>query len=112
MRIPRGRKIPETSWCAPTNNRVNSTPLGFGKASQRPYEYLDLEGNHLVSMREGYKQLAIGALAGRAPAGLLLDCVEGMTACDPGCVKSRTDAMILFVNRRAGATDVRLRRGD
>jgi adenylate cyclase len=26
----------------------------------------------------------------------------------PGCVKSRTDAMIFFLNRRAGATDVRL----
>ena len=30
----------------------------------------------------------------------------------PGCVKSRTDAMILQVNRQAGATDVRLRGGD
>jgi len=29
-----------------------------------------------------------------------------------GCVKSRTDAMILQVNRQAGATDVRLRGGD
>ena len=26
----------------------------------------------------------------------------------PGCVKSRTDAMICFLNRQAGATDVRL----
>jgi hypothetical protein len=30
----------------------------------------------------------------------------------PGCVKSRTDAMILRVNRRSGALDVRLRGGD
>jgi hypothetical protein len=30
----------------------------------------------------------------------------------PGCVKSPTDAMILRVNRRAGALDVRLRGGD
>jgi hypothetical protein len=37
-----GLKIPEKFWCAPTNNRVNSTPMGFGKAPQRPYEHLDL----------------------------------------------------------------------
>jgi hypothetical protein len=30
----------------------------------------------------------------------------------PGCVESRIDAMILRVNRRVGARDVRLRRGD
>jgi hypothetical protein len=30
----------------------------------------------------------------------------------PGCVKSRTAAMILFLNRRSGATDVRLCGGD
>ena len=30
----------------------------------------------------------------------------------PGCVKSPTDAMILRVNRRSGALDVRLRGGD
>jgi hypothetical protein len=29
-------------------------------------------------------------------------------AIGPGCVKSRTDAMILFLNRQAGATDVSL----
>ena len=33
---------------------------------------------------------------------------EANDAMGPGCVKSRTDAMILFLNRQAGATDVRL----
>jgi hypothetical protein len=33
-------------------------------------------------------------------------------AMGPGCVKSRPDAMILFLNRPAGATDVRLCGGD
>ena len=33
-------------------------------------------------------------------------------AMGPGCVKSPTDAMILRVNRRSGALDVRLRGGD
>ena len=35
-----------------------------------------------------------------------------MSGNGPGCVKSRIDAMILRVNRRVGARDVRLRRGD
>jgi hypothetical protein len=37
-----------------------------------------------------------------------LFCAVHESAIGPGCVKSRTDAMILFLNRQAGATDVRL----
>ena len=39
-------------------------------------------------------------------------CETANVAKGPGCVKSRTDAMILRVNRRSGALDVRLRGGD
>jgi hypothetical protein len=34
------------------------------------------------------------------------------SGCGPGCVKSRTDGTILFVESASGATDVRLCGGD
>ena len=46
------------------------------------------------------------------PAGDVYYCPGGSDAKGPGCVKSRPDAMIRFLNRRAGATDVRLCGGD
>ena len=50
-------------------------------------------------MRDGQLEFAepVSVLLGRLNEGM-----------GPGCVKSRTDAMILFLNRQAGATDVRL----
>jgi len=46
------------------------------------------------------------------PAGDVYYCPGGGDANGPGCVKSRPDAMIRFLNRRAGATDDGLCGGD
>jgi hypothetical protein len=43
-----------------------------------------------------------------SPAEIGTPCAAISVATGPGCVKSHTDAMILFLNRRAGATDVGL----
>jgi hypothetical protein len=78
------------------------------------------------SIKSHSKKLAVSADRKRDPALFNLAIDSKRLGCDvialkaeditavqnvaigPGCVKSSRDVMILFLNRRAGATDVRL----
>jgi len=74
------------------------------------------EGDHIFSFEftpTGKADIPKGkGIPGRGKALQLNGDLQITSANGPGCVKSRTDAMILRVNRRSGALDVRLRGGD